>query len=191
MNTIYSVGKTPLTLWARAPSPAMEFCPKKQCFYDEWSIPWYYISLGSIRPPTQGIPSLLSQGRNRPPVCHRAPWEAHSFAHWGRFLSRRRRRRRKRKWIRTQRKVMDTGKLRSQVLPLFLVFTLLTREIHGFTLPQASKENKESLTEAMVIHFVTCVLYDRCRQCENIDRLGLFSFLCRQQSSAASPEKID
>ena len=89
-----------------------------------------------------------------------------------------------------QRKVMETNKLRLQVLPLFLVFTLLTEEIHGFTLPQASKENKESLTEAMVIHFVISV-YDQCRQCENIDRLGLFSFLCRQQCSAASPEKID
>ena len=52
---------------------------------------------------------------------------------------------------------MDMGKLRSQVLPLFLGFTLLTKEMHGFTLPQASKENKESLTEAMVIRFVTSV----------------------------------
>ena len=54
-------------------------------------------------------------------------------------------------------KVMDTGKLRSRALPVLLVLTLVTKEINGFTLPQASKENKESLTEAMVIHFVTSV----------------------------------
>ena len=48
-------------------------------------------------------------------------------------------------------------KLRSRAFPLFLLLTLVTKEINGFTLPQASKENKESLTEAMVIHFVTSV----------------------------------
>ena len=57
---------------------------------------------------------------------------------------------------------MDMGKLRSQVLPVFLVLALVTKEINGFTLPQASKENKESLTEAMVIHFVTPVyIFDK------------------------------
>ena len=54
-------------------------------------------------------------------------------------------------------KVMDTGKPRSRALPVLLVLTLVTKEINGFTLPQTSKENKESLTEAMVIHFVTSV----------------------------------
>ena len=50
---------------------------------------------------------------------------------------------------------MVSFKLRSQVMPVFLMLALVTKEINGFTLPQASKENKESLTEAMVIHFVT------------------------------------
>ena len=74
-----------------------------------------------------------------------------------------------------QRKVMDTNKLRLQVLPLFLVFTLLTEEIHGFTLPHASKENKESLTEAMVIHFVTSV-YDQCRHVKTLTDSVCFLF---------------
>ena len=52
---------------------------------------------------------------------------------------------------------MVSFKLKSQVLPVFLVLALVTKEINGFTLPQASKENKEGLTEAMVIHFVTPV----------------------------------
>ena len=150
--------------------------------------PFYHISLGSIRPPTQGIPSVLSQGRNRR-QCAIARLQKHTALLVGEGFSQEERRERKRKWINTQRKIM--GKLKMQVLPLFLILTLLRKEIHGFTLPQASKEkNKESLTEAMVIHFVTSV-YDWCRQCENIDRIGLFSFLCRQQSSAISPEKIN
>ena len=149
MNDIYSVRKLPVHLYG--------IVSKETVFFLRVEHPLIlYKLLGSIRPPTQGIPSLLSQGRNRPPVCHRAPWEAHSFAHSQRFLSRRRRRR-KRKQISAKREVMEIGNLRWQALPLFLVLTLLTKEIHGFTLPQASKENKESLTEAMVIHFVTSV----------------------------------
>ena len=50
-------------------------------------------------------------------------------------------------------------KLRAQALPIFIVLTLLTKEINGFTLPQPAKENKESLTDAMVINFVTPVFF--------------------------------
>ena len=50
-------------------------------------------------------------------------------------------------------------KLRAQALPIFIVLTLLTKEINGFTLPQPPKENKESLTDAMVINFVTPVFF--------------------------------
>ena len=50
-------------------------------------------------------------------------------------------------------------KLRAQALPIFIVLTLLTKEINGFTLPHPPKENKESLTDAMVINFVTFVFF--------------------------------
>ena len=43
-------------LWARAPSPPMWLCPKKQCLSCKWSTPLYYISLGSIRPRLRGFP---------------------------------------------------------------------------------------------------------------------------------------
>ena len=50
-------------------------------------------------------------------------------------------------------------KLRAQALPIFIVLTLLTKEINGFTLPHPPKENEESLTDAMVINFVSYICF--------------------------------
>ena len=51
--------------------------------------PFLSYKLRKHPPPDSGDSLCAFPGPQPTPVCHRAPSEAHSFARWGRFLSRR------------------------------------------------------------------------------------------------------